>query len=43
MSSRFPTKSDFDKIRFTIWSVFEILLMVSAMVAVVAVALKHIQ
>jgi hypothetical protein len=43
MSFRFPTKNEFDKIRFTIWSVFEILLMVLAMVAVIAVAWKHLQ
>lgn len=38
MSLRFPTKHDFERIRFTIWSVFEIVLMVLAMVAVLAVA-----
>jgi hypothetical protein len=43
MSFRLPTRNEFDKIRFTIWSVFEILLMVLAMVAVIAVAWKHIQ
>jgi hypothetical protein len=43
MNLRLPTKTHFDKIRFTIWSVFEILLMVLAMVAVIAVAWKHIQ
>jgi len=42
MSFRFPTKSEFDRIRFTIWSVFEIVLMVLAMVAVIAVAWRHI-
>jgi hypothetical protein len=42
MSFRFPTKSEFDSIKFTIWSVFEILLMVLAMAAVIVVALKHI-
>jgi hypothetical protein len=41
MSFRFPTKSEFDKIRFTIWSVFEILLIL-AMVAVIAAAWKHL-
>jgi hypothetical protein len=35
MSIRFPTKDDFDKLRFAIWSIFEILLMVLAMAAVV--------
>jgi len=43
MSFRFSTKNEFDKIRFTIWSVFEILLMVLAMVAVIAAAWRHIQ
>ena len=43
MNMRLPTKTDFDRVRFTIWSVFEILLMVLAMVAVIAVAWKHIQ
>ncbi len=42
MDFRFPTKHEFEKIRLTIWSVFEIMLMVLAMVAVIAVALKHI-
>jgi len=43
MNFRFPTKNEFDKIRFTIWSVFEILLMVLAMVAVIAAAWKHLR
>jgi hypothetical protein len=43
MSFRLPTKNEFDKIKFAIWSVFEILLMLLAMVAVIAVAWKHIQ
>jgi hypothetical protein len=43
MSFRLPTKSEFDKVRYTIWSVFEIVLMVLAMVAVVGVAWKHMQ
>jgi hypothetical protein len=42
MNIHLPTKTDFERIRFTIWSVFEILLMVLAMVAVIAVACKHI-
>ena len=42
MSLRLPTKSEFDKIKFTIWSIFEILLMVLAMAAVIRIALKHI-
>jgi hypothetical protein len=40
---RFPTKHEFDRIRFTLWNVFEILLMLLAMIAVIAVAWKHIQ
>jgi hypothetical protein len=43
MNLRLPNKTLFDKIRFTIWSVFETLLMVLAMVAVIAVAWKHVQ
>jgi hypothetical protein len=42
MSLRLPSKAHFEKVRFTIWSVFEILLMVLAMAAVISVALKHI-
>ena len=42
MTIRLPTKHDFDRIRFMIWSVFEILLMVLAMIAVIVVAWKHI-
>jgi hypothetical protein len=43
MTLRFPTKNEFDRIRFMIRSVFEIVLMVLTMVAVITVALKHIQ
>ena len=42
MNLRLPTRGEFDRIRFTIWSLFEILLMVLAMFAVIAVAWKHI-
>jgi len=42
MSFRLPAKNEFDRIKFTIWSVFEILLMVLATTAVIVVALKHI-
>ena len=39
---RLPTKEEFDAVRFTLWNVFEILLMVLAMIAVAAVSFKHI-
>ena len=42
MNMRLPNKAAFDRIRFTIWSLFEILLMVLAMAAVIAVAWKLI-
>lgn len=42
MTFRLPKKHDFDRIRFTIWSIFEILLMVLAMIAVIVVAWKHL-
>lgn len=42
MSLRIPTKTDFDRIRFVIRSVFEILLMVLAIIAVIVGAWKHI-
>ncbi|MGA2184326.1 MAG: hypothetical protein ABSH47_14985 [Bryobacteraceae bacterium] len=41
MSLRFPTKKEFDKIEFAIWSVFRIVLMVLAMVAAITFAWKH--
>ena len=37
-----PTKEEFDAVRFALWNVFEILLMILAMVAVVIVAIRHI-
>lgn len=37
-----PSKKQFDAIRFTIWNVFEIVLMLIAMVAVIVFSLKHI-
>jgi hypothetical protein len=37
-----PSKEQFDAIRFTIWNVFEIVLMLIAMVAVIIFSLKHI-
>jgi hypothetical protein len=43
MRFRLPTKKEFDKIRFAISSVFEIVIMVLAMVAVIAIGWKHIQ
>ena len=42
MEFRLPTKEEFDAIRFTLWNVFEIVLMLIAMIAVVIIALKHI-
>jgi hypothetical protein len=39
---RLPTKEEFDAVRFALWSVFEIVLMLIAMVAVIVVSLKHI-
>lgn len=43
MSFRFPKKEEFDRIRFTISSIFEIVLMVLAMIAVIGVAWNHIR
>jgi hypothetical protein len=42
MPLRLPTKGKFDAIRFAIWNVFEIVLMLIAMVAVIVYSLKHI-
>jgi len=39
---RLPTKHQFDTIRLALWNIFEILLMLLAMGAVIAVAWKHI-
>lgn len=41
MEFRLPKKEEFDAIRFTLWNVFEIVLMLIAMIAVVIIALKH--
>jgi hypothetical protein len=37
-----PTNGEFDAVRCALWNVFEILLMVLAMTAVVMVAFRHI-
>ena len=37
-----PAKEEFDAVRIALWNIFEILLMVLAMVAVVVVAVRHI-
>lgn len=42
MEFRLPSKELFDAIRFTIWNVFEIVLMLIAMAAVIVFSLKHI-
>lgn len=42
MRIRLPTKENFDAIRFAIWNVFEIVLMLIAMIAVIVYSLKHI-
>lgn len=42
MEFRLPSKEQFGAIRFTIWNVLEIVLMLIAMVAVVIFSLKHI-
>jgi hypothetical protein len=42
MEFRLPSKEQFDAIRFTIWNVFEIVLMLIAMAAVIVFSLKHI-
>jgi hypothetical protein len=39
---RLPTKEEFDAIRSAIWNIFEIVLMLIAMVSVVAMSLKHL-
>jgi hypothetical protein len=39
---RLPSKEQFEAIRITIWNVFEIVLMLIAMAAVIIIALKHI-
>jgi hypothetical protein len=43
MSFQLPMKSEFDKVRYAIWRVFEIVLMVLAMVAAVGAEWKHTQ
>jgi hypothetical protein len=42
MSSRLPTKDEFDAVRFAIWNIFEIVLMLIAMAGVVVYSLRHI-
>jgi hypothetical protein len=42
MHFRLPTKEEFDALRFAIWNVFEIVLMLIAMVGVIVYSLKHI-
>lgn len=42
MHFRLPTKEEFDAIRFTIWNVFEIVLMLIAMAGVIVFSLQHI-
>lgn len=37
-----PTKEEFDAIRFAIWNIFEIVLMLIAMAGVIMFSLKHI-
>jgi len=39
---RLPNKEEFDAIRFTIWNVFEIVLMLIAMAGVIVFSLQHI-
>lgn len=40
---RLPTQEEFDAIRFVVWNIFEILLMVLAMIAVVGISFRHIR
>jgi hypothetical protein len=40
---RVPNRRDFDQIRFAVWNVFEIVLMILAMIAVIMTALRHIR
>ena len=42
MNFRLPSKEEFDEIRFTIWNVFEIVLMLIAMAGVIVFSLQHI-
>jgi len=42
MRLRLPARETFDALRFTIWSIFEIALMLIAMFGVIAVAIRHI-
>lgn len=42
MQMHMPTKEEFDALRLLLWNIFEIVLMLIAMVAVVALSLKHI-
>lgn len=37
-----PTKEQFDAVRFAIWNIFEIVVMVIAMAGVVLYSLRHI-
>jgi competence protein ComGC len=39
---RLPTKEEFDALRFALWNIFEIVLMLIAMASVIVLALKHI-
>ena len=42
MHFRLPTKEEFDAIRFAIWNIFEIILMLIAMAGVIVFSLKHV-
>ena len=37
-----PTKDDFEAVRFALWNIFEIALMIIAMAGVIVFSLKHI-
>jgi hypothetical protein len=42
MRFRLPTKEEFDAVRFAIWNVFEIVLMLIAMAGVIVYSFRHI-
>ena len=42
MRFRLPTKEEFDAVRFAIWNIFEIVLMLIAMAGVIVYSLRHI-
>lgn len=42
MHFRLPTKDEFDALRFVIWNVFEVVLMLIAMGSVIVYSLRHI-